>query len=120
MTEPTLSPSVGIVSLAVVLMGPMAGPYAAIVLCSGIGALWALSAAPTESRRAGAWLMLRLVITAVLLTGVIAQVLERLYGWPSDLALGLVAFAIGIGGERWRALANIVLKAAEQRLGSGS
>lgn len=120
MTEPSTSPSVGIVSISVVLVGPMAGPYMAIVLCAGIGALWALAAVPTKTRRAGAMLMLRLVLTAVVLTGVLAQVFERLYGWPPDLALGLIAFAIGIGGDRWRALGAVVADLAAKRLGGRS
>lgn len=70
MAVPTISPSVGIVSIAVVLAGPMAGPYMTIVLCAGIGALWALAAVP--SIRGVVWLLTAaalLSIAAVLAYG---------------------------------------------------
>lgn len=115
-----IAPAAGIVSVAVVLVGPMTGPYMAIVLCSGIGALWALAATPTATRRAGALLMLRLVLTAVVLTGGIAQVLERHHGWPPDVALGLIAFSIGMGGERWQSLVSIGYARFAKWLGGSS
>lgn len=119
MADPTVSVSVGIVSLSVTLLGPMAGPYTAIVLCSGIGAMWALAAAPTATGRVGALLMLRLVLTAVVLTVAIAEILEKLHGWPPDRALGMIAFAIGVGGERWRALGDLVYAKFTKQFGGG-
>lgn len=120
MTEPTSTAATGvsIVAVAIGLLGPAAGPYATIVLGALAGALWALSAAPTETRRAGAGLVLRLVLTAVLLTGGAAAALESQYGWPAHQLLAPVAFAIGMGGDRWRALGDIVVAMVGRRIGA--
>jgi hypothetical protein len=120
MAEPTVPASVGIVTLAVALLGPMAGPYAVIVLSALAGALWALAAAPTESRRAGAWLVLRLVLTAVVLAGGVAWGLESQYGWPAHQLLAPVAFATGMGGDRWRALVDVLVATVGRRIGGGA
>jgi len=120
MTEPTIPASVGIVTLAVAFLGPMAGPYAVIVLSALAGALWALAAAPTDSRRAGAVLMLRLVLTAVVLTSGVAWALETQYGWPAHQLLAPVAFGVGMGGDRWRALVDLFVALVGRRLGGGS
>lgn len=119
MAEPTMPASVGIVTIAVALLGPMAGPYAVIVLSALAGALWALAAAPTDGRRAGALLMLRLVLTAVVLTGGVAWALEAQYGWPAHQLLAPVAFATGMGGDRWRALVDVLVAAVSRRIGGG-
>jgi len=117
MAEPTLPASAGVVAVGVALLGPAAGPYAAIVLSSLAGALWALAAAPTDTRRAGAALLLRLVLTAVVLTVGIAVWIERQYGWPAHDVLPVVAFAVGMGGDRWRALGATLADLVRRRLG---
>lgn len=117
MTEPTSTTAgVSIVTVAIGLLGPAAGPYATIVLGALAGALWALSAAPTETRPAGAGLVLRLVLTAVVLTGGAAAALESQYGWPAHQLLAPVAFGIGMGGDRWRALGGILVALVGRRL----
>lgn len=108
MTEPTLPPSAGVVALGVTLISPAADAYAVIVLCSLAGALWALAAASTERRRDGAWLVLRLVLTATVLTVSVSVLIERLYGLPAGDVLPGVAFTLGMGPERWRALVTAV------------
>ena len=112
MTEPTTTAASGvsIVTVAIGLLGPAAGPYATI-------ALGALTAAPTEPRAAGAGLVLRLVLTAVVLTGGAAAALEAQYGWPAHQLLAPVAFGIGMGGDRWRALGDIMVAMVGRRLG---
>lgn len=117
MSEPTSTAGVSIVTVAIGLLGPAAGPYATIVLGALAGALWALSAAPTETRAAGAGLVLRLVLTAVVLTGGAAAALEAQYGWPGHQLLAPVAFGIGMGGDRWRALGDIMVAMVGRRLG---
>jgi hypothetical protein len=119
-TEPTIPASVGIVTVAVALLGPLAGPYAVIVLSALAGALWALSAAPTANRADGAWLVLRLVLSATMLTGGVAWWLERTYDWPVHQVLAPVAFGIGMGGNRWRALSDRILAALDRRVGGGA
>ena len=120
MPEPTSTAPVGIVAAAIVLLGPQAGPYAVIMLSALAGALWALSATPTETRRSGAGLVLRLVLTAVVLTGGAAALLESQYGWPAHHLLAPVAFGVGMGGQRWRALGDVLLSVVSRRLGGGS
>jgi len=117
MTEPSLPPAASLIAVSVAVFGPMAGPYAVIVLSALAGALWALASTPTESRLAGGLLLLRLVLTAVVLTGCGAWMLEAQYGWPAHQLLGPLAFAVGMGGDRWRALADILATIVQKRLG---
>jgi len=108
MAEPTLPASAGVVAVGVALLGPAAGPYAAIVLGSLAGALWALAAASTERKRDGAWLLLRLMLTAVVLTVGVSVWIEQRYGLPARDVLPGVAFVLGMGPERWRAVITTV------------
>lgn len=117
MTEPTLPATAGIVAIGVALLGPMAGPYAVIVLAALAGSLWALAQAPTATRSAGALLLLRLVLSAVVLTSGVAWWLEAQYQWPAHHVLAPVAFVIGMGGDRWRKLADAIVAAVGRKLG---
>lgn len=120
MTEPTLPSAVGIVAIGVALLGPMAGPYAVIVLAALAGALWALAQAPTATRAAGAMLLLRLVLTAVVMTSGVAWLLESQYAWPAHQMLAPVAFLIGMGGDRWRYVVDVIVKSVGRRIGGGT
>jgi hypothetical protein len=120
MTEPTLPAAVGIVAIGVALLGPMAGPYAVIVLAALAGALWALAQAPTATRAAGAMLLLRLVLTAVVMTSGVAWLLESQYDWPAHQMLAPVAFLIGMGGDRWRYVVDVIVKSVGRRIGGGT
>lgn len=104
MAEPTTTAAGGIslTTLFVAVLGPLAGPYALIVFAALAGALWPLSSAETETRAAGAWLLLRCTLTAVALTAFIGQGLDKFYGIPAIEALAPVAFAIGALGNGWR------------------
>jgi hypothetical protein len=114
MTEPTIPAGVGIVGIGVATLGPMAGPYAVIVVSALAGAMWALAAAPTATRSAGAMLVLRLVLTAVMLTGGVAWLLETQYQWPVYQVLAPVAFVIGMVGDRWRSVFDAMLALGER------
>ena len=116
MTEPTIPVSVGIVGLGITTLGPLAGPYAVILVSALAGAMWALAAAPTATRSAGAMLVLRLVLTAVMLTSGVAWVLEAQYDWPGHQLLAPVAFVIGMVGDRWRSLLDKLLAFGERWL----
>lgn len=104
MAEPiqTTVAGVSLVTLAVAFFGPQAGPYIVIILGSIGGGLWALSSAVLATRMAGAWLMLRCVVTAVVLTALIAGWLGPVFGLPVTEAYAVVAFAIGALGNRWQ------------------
>lgn len=122
MADPTTTSAGGIslTTLFVALFGPLAGPYALIVFAALAGALWPLSSTETETRAAGAWLLLRCTLTAIALTAFIGQGIDKLYGIPAVEALSPVAFAIGALGNGWRpvfvALASAVAALAS-RLG---
>lgn len=86
----------------VALLGPMAGPYVLIVFAAVAGAMWPLSAARTDTRWQGFWLLLRCTATALVLTGLFAGILERTWGLPISEGLAPVALFIGAMGDGWR------------------
>lgn len=104
MAEPiqTTVAGVSLVTLAVDFFGPQAGPYIVIVLGSIGGGLWALSSSVLATRLSGAWLMLRCVVTAVVLTAVISGAVGRALGIQVTEAYAVVAFVIGALGNRWQ------------------
>lgn len=117
MTEPTQPPIVGLITVGIAVLGPLAGPYAVIVLSALAGALWALAATATASRAEGGMFLVRLVLTAVVLTSSCCWALEYQYGWPAHQMLAPLAFLVGLGGERWRALGDVLLSSLQKRLG---
>lgn len=104
MLEPTATTAGGVslTVLFVAILGPMAGPYVLIALSAVAGAMWPLSAARTESRRAGAWLLVRCTATALVLTSVLAGIVEKTWGLPVSEGLAPVALVIGAMGNGWR------------------
>lgn len=114
MLEPIQSTAgaVSLMMLATSLFGPLAGPYVAIVLSATGGALWALSAATLKSRVEGAWLMLRCIVTAVVLTSALAKLAGDYLGIDSREAFAVVSFVIGLLGNHWLG----ITKAVSQRL----
>lgn len=102
MPEPTSTSGISLAAVSIALLGPMAGPYALIVFAALAGALWPLSAADTMTRSAGAWLLLRCTLTAVVLTSALSLLLQNQWQIPANEALAPVAFAIGALGNGWR------------------
>lgn len=103
MAEPTAtSASISLTMLSVVLLGPMAGPYALIAFAALAGALWPLSTTETASAAAGAWLLLRCMLTAVVLTVFLSSIAERMWSFPVNESLAPVAFLISALGNGWR------------------
>lgn len=117
MTEPTIPAGAGITAVAIAVLGPMAGEYAVIVLSALAGSLWALSRSSLASRVDGAMLILRLVMTAVVLTSGLAWLLERHYEWPTHQVLAPLAFVIGALGDRWPGLVEALADRMLRRLG---
>lgn len=104
MPEPIL-PTAGAVSLtaiSIALIGPVAGPYVLITLLAMAGSLWPLSVARGQGYAASAMLMLRCTLTAIVLTSLIAQYIERQWGIPTSELLAAVAWMIGAFGNGWR------------------
>lgn len=110
MPEPiqTTVAGVSLMTLAVAVFGPLAGPYIVILLGSIAGGLWALSGAPMQTRAEGAWLMLRCIFTAVMLTSVIAVVVESYYQIKVNESYAVVSFVIGMLGNQTKDLIEAV------------
>ena len=117
MPEPTTTTaaSVSLTVISVALLGPTAGPYVLIALAAMAGSLWPLSAARTSSAADGAWLLIRCTLTALVLTSLLASIVERLWGVPVSEGLAPVALLIGSMGNGWRpvlsGLANVLRNA---------
>jgi hypothetical protein len=120
MSEPTAVTATGLVAIGVALLGPMAGEYAVIVLSALAGSLWALSRSSTDTRAAGALLVLRLVLTAVVLAGGASWWLSGHYSIPAHHLLAPVAFCIGAIGNGWGSLINAALGMLRRRIGGPS
>ena len=119
MTEPTTTAAatgVSLVTLATTLLGPkfgpLLGPYLVIVLCSTVGAQWAILASATMTRTQAVVLMLRVTATAVVLTAMLAQIVGRYFSLPVSEAYGAISFFIGAFGHRW----GEVIEAVKQRI----
>lgn len=109
MAEPQTSAA----ALVVALLSPLTGPFAVIVLAALAGATWPLAAADTATRRQGAFLLIRLVLTSVALTGFIAFLVEQQLGFPANKVLAPVAFVIAWIGDAWRDPAALIGKAVD-------
>ena len=104
-TEPA-SGSVSLTVLLIALLGPAAGQYALIVFAALGGSLWPLATMNGVSKVAGALFLLRIVATAVILTGSAAYYLEHKYNVPAVHGMAVVAFLIGALGNGWDAVLN--------------
>ena len=108
-----LDPTVGeVVWRGVLDAGPTIKEYAVIFVGASVGALWALSAAKTKTRWAGARQYLRLLSTAMVLTSAGAWVLEKHVGLPSGEGLWVASFFIAAIGNKWRRVLSAVAEVA--------
>ena len=117
MAEPSTSAGVSLTFLAVALLGPMAGPYAVIVFSALAGSMWPLSSSQTLSRVAGASMVFRCTVTAVVLTGLLAALLEKAFGVRAVEWFGPVALLIGAMGNGWRPVFTAVGDALRTAIG---
>lgn len=83
-------------------LSPVAAPYAVILLSASTGASWALTRREPGPRFSAAWFVLRINLSAVLLTWLIAEALRQ---WKPDLTtlwlLAPVSLLIGAIGDDW-------------------
>lgn len=107
-------------ALMVAALGPLAGEYSVIVFAALAGALWPLSAAATATRREGALLLLRLVLTASVMTGAIAWLIQKYIGMPTSVALAPVSFLVAAIGDKWRDVLQWVLERVRAFLAGGA
>lgn len=123
MAEPTVTTSTALTTLVIAALGPMTGQFAMIVYGALVGSLWALkNSEAAGTRMAGAWLILRLVLTATVLSSGVSMVLQRLYDWPAYETLAVVAMCIAAVGDKWSQFGGILFRAARGAAGrfSGS
>lgn len=99
-------------TLAVAAFGPNIGPYVVITLGALGGGLWAIKASPSMTRMQGIGLMVRCVITAIVLTALIASVLGGYLKFAEQELYSVVSFAIGALGHRW----NDIFESIKARL----
>lgn len=116
MNEPTTT-SAGITALAVAILGPLAGEYAAIVFAALAGGFWPLSGSKDAmTTKQGAMFLLRIVLTASVLTGLLAWYIEKEFGIAARNVLAPVAFLIGMIGDGWRDIVRRVWGVIESRI----
>ena len=118
MAEPTITTSTALTTLVIVALGPMTGQFAMIVYGALVGSLWALKNSDANGGRlSGAWLILRLVMTATVLSGAVSMILQRLYGWPAYETLAVVALCIAAIGDRWGQFGGILFRGVRSAAG---
>lgn len=101
MAEPTSTSGVTLIVLLTAFLGPLAGPYAVIVMGSLLGAMWPLSVMTSTGKVSGAFFLFRVVTTAVMLTVPAAWYMETHFGFPAIYGMSVVAFFIGAMGNGW-------------------
>lgn len=110
MAEPSSS-GTGLVALAIAALGPTFGEYGLIVFAALGGSLWALGRREAAAPIVGARFLLKIVVSAVLLTGFIAAALERYTSLSAPQWLAPVAFAIGFFGDNWSNMGQSIVDA---------
>ena len=117
MAEPA-TPSIvvgsGLAVAIVAALGPTVAEYAPIVFWAGLGSLWPLAQHPEISRAQGWLLVLRLVVIAAALTGLVAWGIEHYLAFPAAKTTAPIACFIAALGDRWGGLLN----ALASRLGA--
>lgn len=101
--------SVGVTQLFEAIFGPVFGGYVAIVFAALAGSLWPLGNRLPDAQAAcpnckAAMFVLRLVLTATILTGIIAVYVEQQFGWKVGVSVAPIAFFIGAIGDNWMVL----------------
>jgi hypothetical protein len=117
MAEPTSTGSAGLAVVLIALLGPAAGEYATIVFAALAGSLWPLSSRSSPSRSDGAFFVIRLVLTASVLTSVVSWYVERKLSLPTHNALAPVAFSIGAIGDNWKGLITAITSRLRKKIG---
>jgi len=112
MAEPTstTATTIGLYSLFITLFGVVAGEYALIIFASLAGSLWAVGGAKTKNKWEAGWLLLKIVLMAVVLSGGIATFIEAKLGWSVKQVIAPLAFVISFLGNYWHVLISKVLE----------
>lgn len=119
MAEPTTSTSgVGLLSLLVILAGPIAGPYVYVLFGAVLGAFTALSA----QRESGAIVrdglfLLRVTCTALMFTAPVTLLITTHIQLPIEFVTGIAAYMIG---WKWDALSSLLWPWLKAKLAGGA
>lgn len=110
MGEPSSSTATGLVALAIALFGgsAAAGEFGAVVFGALAGSMWAMKASESTGRMASAALVLKLVMTALVMTWIVAWWLREEYALPPTETLGVVAFCLAAVGDKWKHLGGLI------------
>jgi len=116
MPEPT-STAVGITAATILLAVGPDGQHALIVFGGLVGVMHSVARVHTPTRLFAAWYVAKWVLTATLLTGFVASMLEQHLNLPAERWPGVVAFGITFLSDRWPAWVEFLLS---RRLGISS
>lgn len=112
MNQPTITDVIGLfvlISTAIFSaeVSTVIGPYVAIVVTAAIGASFSLARRDQSTRIEAIWFFMRVCGLAVVVAGGAAAILSRFHPALSERALlAPVAFAIGLVGDDWSAVAR--------------
>lgn len=126
MAEPiSTSATAGAASLTgslIVLMGPVLGSWAAVLLAAIIGSMWTLSRVDTSSRTIASLLTIRIIFTALILTGIVAALVADYIKphLPEEHLLPAVAFAISAMGDKLQQIKDAISEKIKTTINRGS
>lgn len=112
MAEPTSAGAGAAVSITgsmVVLLGPVLGPWVTVLLTAFIGSLWTLGRVETDSRKQAVFLLARIILTALVLTGGIAAIVVKYMAFAMDHVLPMTAFILAAIGDKFETLREAVV-----------
>lgn len=122
MSEPQATMVQGGASLVgglIVLAGPQLGPWLAVIAASFVGSLWTLGAADTQDKWRAGLLLLRVNLTALVLTGCASVPVVSYNLLPHEYALPAMAFTLGAIGAHYKGLIEWAIGTAKHKVGGG-
>lgn len=94
--QTSVAPSVGLLGLLVMLVGPVAGPYVYVLFGAVLGAFTALSARKADADTLRDTLfLLRVACTALLFTAPTTKLIVNYLQLPLEFVTGIAAYLIG-------------------------
>ena len=123
MTDPTTATAAAGASFTggmIILLGPVIGPWVAVILASFAGGMWAIGKADTETRLNAFVMLVRIVMTALVLTGAVATLAADYLQSLGEHILPAVAFSIGLVGDKFGLLREVAFKKLRSVIGGQS
>lgn len=93
-------------------LGPHLGPWVAVLLASIIGSLWTVGNVQTQSRTIAWFVLIRLVMTSMLLTGAFCFALSDYISKyiPDEFQAIVVAFMFSMFGDRLKEFKDVAFE----------